>query len=209
MANRLPSISDKLRICIICEGNEEYKYLEKLIDLHVWSDTYSIFLVNAGGNGNIPARYQDRYQSDSYDVVLVFCDTEKKPYEQYSDIKRKINEFHGVDNAADEVVIFANPCTMQIVIKHWTDEVLKTPAKPVNAPLIEKYTGVENYKAREDQIDAVMSNICTENYDQMKNRLKGTSTDDSKIGSTNILRLLGCLENKESKWIKHINDKLD
>lgn len=75
MANRLPNISDKYRICIICEGNEEYKYLDKLIKLQVWSDAYSVFLVNAGGNGNIPARYQDRYQSDSYDVVLVFCDT--------------------------------------------------------------------------------------------------------------------------------------
>lgn len=32
---------------------------------------------------------------------LVFCDTEKKLHEQYEDIKRKINEFHGVDNAAD------------------------------------------------------------------------------------------------------------
>ena len=209
MANRLPNISDKYRICIICEGNEEYKYLDKLIKLRVWSDTYSIFLVNAGGNGNIPARYQDRYQSDSYDVVLVFCDTEKKPYEQYSDIKRKINEFHGVDNAADEVVIFANPCTMQIVIKHWTDEVLKTPAKPVNAPLIEKYTGVENYKAREDQIDAVMEYITVENYAQMKDRLTGTSTDDSELGSTNVLRLIRCLEKKESKWIKRINDKLE
>lgn len=209
MANRLPNISDKYRICIICEGNEEYKYLDKLIKLQVWSDAYSVFLVNAGGNGNIPARYQDRYQSDSYDVVLVFCDTEKKPYEQYSDIKRKINEFHGVDNAADEVVIFANPCTMQIVIKHWADEIIKTPAKPVNAPLIEKYTGVENYKAREDQIDAVMSSINAENYAQMKSRLTGTSTDDSELGSTNILRLLGCLENKESKWIKLINDKLE
>ena len=145
MANRFPNVSDKYRICIICEGNEEYKYLEKLIKLNVWSNSYSISLVNAGGNGNIPARYQDRYQSDSYDVVLVFCDTEKKPYEQYSDIKRKINEFHGTENAADEVVIFANPCTMQIVIKHWSDEIIKTAAKPVNAPLIEKYTGVMNY----------------------------------------------------------------
>ena len=35
------------------------------------------------------------------ELVLVFCDTEKKPHEQYEDIKRKINEFHGVDNAAD------------------------------------------------------------------------------------------------------------
>lgn len=30
MTNRLPKISDKHKICIICEGNEEYKYLERL-----------------------------------------------------------------------------------------------------------------------------------------------------------------------------------
>ena len=55
-------------------------------------------------------------------MVFVFCDTDKKPYEQYEDIKRKINEFHGIDNAASEVVIFVNPCTMQIISRHWTDE---------------------------------------------------------------------------------------
>lgn len=107
MTNKLPKFIDKHKICIICEGN-----------------------------GNIPARYQDRYQNGTYEVVLVFCDTEKKPHEQYVDIKRKINEFHGVDSAGDEVVIFANPCTMQIIIKHWTDENIKSPAKKVNAPLI-------------------------------------------------------------------------
>ena len=87
MTNRLPKISDKHKICIICEGNEEYKYLERLDQLHVWNDIYEISLVNAEGNGNIPARYQDRYQNGSYEAVLVFCDTEKKPYEQYEDIK--------------------------------------------------------------------------------------------------------------------------
>ena len=46
-------------------------------------------MVNAGGNGNIPARYQDRYQNGADELVLVFCDTEKKPHEQYEDIKRK------------------------------------------------------------------------------------------------------------------------
>ena len=209
MANRFPNVSDKYRICIICEGNEEYKYLEKLIKLNVWSNSYSISLVNAGGNGNIPARYQDRYQSDSYDVVLVFCDTEKKPYEQYSDIKRKINEFHGTENAADEVVFFANPCTMQIVIKHWSDEIIKTAAKPVNAPLIEKYTGVMDYKAREDQIDKVMNRISVENYIQMKKRVSKACADDTELGSSNIIRLLGYLESTDSNWIRQINDKLD
>ena len=32
-------------------GNEEYKYLERLIHLHVWDDIYDISLVNAEGNG--------------------------------------------------------------------------------------------------------------------------------------------------------------
>ena len=75
MPNKLPKFLDNHKICIICEGNEEYE-----------------------------------------------------------DIKRKINEFHGVDNAADEVIMFGNPCTMQIISKHWTDENLKSPAKPVMLP---------------------------------------------------------------------------
>ena len=94
MPNKLPRFRDNHKICIICEGNEEYEYLDRLIALKVWSGQYDISLVNAGGNGNIPARYQDRYQNGSYEIVLVFCDTEKKPHEQYVDIKRKINEFH-------------------------------------------------------------------------------------------------------------------
>lgn len=36
-----------------------------------------VFLDNADGNEMIPARYQDRYQNGSFEVVLVFCDTEK------------------------------------------------------------------------------------------------------------------------------------
>ena len=45
MANRLPDISDKHKVCIICEGNEEYKYLERLNCLHVWNDIYDILLL--------------------------------------------------------------------------------------------------------------------------------------------------------------------
>lgn len=142
MKRRLPDFFSKHKICIICEGNEEYEYLSCLKRLEVWSDKYDIFLVNAEGNGNIPARYQDSYQNGSYEVVLIFCDTDKKPYEQYEDIKRKINEFHGIDNAASKVIIFGNPCTMQIITKHWTDENLKSSAKKVNAKLIEMYTEV-------------------------------------------------------------------
>ncbi len=117
MQNRLPAFLNKCRVCIICEGDEEYDYLDRLNKIEVWNKAYKVTLDNAGGNGNIPARYQDRYQNGSYDIVLIFCDTEKKPYEQYEDIKQKINEFHGVAHAAEEVIVFGNPCTMQIIIE--------------------------------------------------------------------------------------------
>ena len=59
-------------ICIICEGPEEYDYLSRLKELDVWDKRYHVDLVNAGGNGNIPARYQDKYQNGQYDIVFVF-----------------------------------------------------------------------------------------------------------------------------------------
>ena len=209
MANRLPNISGKHKICIICEGNEEYKYLERLNQLHVWNEIYDISLVNAEGNGNIPARYQDRYQNGSYEAVLVFCDTEKKPYEQYEDIKRKINDFHGVDNAADEVVIFGNPCTMQIISKHWTDEVIKKPAKAVNAPLIEKYTGVKGYKGRSDQIEQIMKSITADNYKDMCIRVQNIERDDHVDGSSNFVKLLEIFGTDDIQWIVEINKKIE
>lgn len=209
MNNKLPKISDKHKICIICEGNEEYGYLERLKGLEVWNEQYDFSLVNARGNGNIPARYQDRYQNSSYEVILVFCDTEEKPHEQYEDIKRKINEFHGVPNAADEVVMFGNPCTMQVIMKHWTDENLKSPAKPVNAPLIKKYTGVENYKGRADQIKVIMEHITVENYKDMRRRMVDLETNDSISGSSNFGKFMELFENSDSGWIEKINKNIE
>ena len=209
MTNKLPCFIDNHKICIICEGNEEYEYLDRLNALNVWNEQYDITLMNAGGNGNIPARYQDRYQNGSDELVLVFCDTEKKPHEQYEDIKHKINMFHGVDHAADEVIMFGNPCTMQIISKHWTDESLKSPAKPVNAPLIQRYTGVKNYKGRADQIEVVMKHVTAENYKDMCRRVSALETDDSVMGSSNFGRFLKLFESDDCGWIEMINARLD
>lgn len=209
MNSRLPKIFDKDKICIICEGDEEFDYLTRLMQLEVWNEKYDVSLDNADGNGNIPARYQDRYQNGSYEIILIFCDTEKKPYEQYEDIKRKINDFHGVENASDEIVIYGNPCTMQIILEHWTDVKLKTPAKKVNAPLIKKFTGVENYKGRSDQREEVMKHITAENYVDMCQRVRSMENDDTIVGSSNFDKLVNYLSAEDNSWIKEINTKLE
>ena len=35
MQNRLPAFLNKCRVCIICEGDEEYDYLDRLIPVHL------------------------------------------------------------------------------------------------------------------------------------------------------------------------------
>ena len=205
MGNRLPKIFKGSRICIICEGDEEYEYLEKLISLDVWSKEYCFQLENAGGNGNIPARYQDKYQNGAYDLVLLFCDTDRKPYEQYVDIKRKIDEFHGVENAADKIMIYGNPCTMQIIIEHWGDVRLCSNNKKKNAPVIYDLTGIEGYKGRIEQRRKLFSQITKENYQEMRKRIKKLPFVDTVEGSTNLGRFLEWFSSDDNIWIEVIN----
>ncbi len=209
MMNKLPFMFDKYKICIICEGNEEYEYLHRLISLRVWNRQYEIKLVNANGNGNIPARYQDRYQNGFDDAVLIFCDTEKKPYEQYTDIKRKINEFHGLRYAHEKVILFGNPCTMQIIIKHWSDSHLSTPSKRMNQSLLYQCTGIENYKGRKDQLKQMMKLISADNYTLMKDRISRLSRDDTVVGSSNFIRFIEYFESDDSSWIDEWNQCLE
>lgn len=208
MGNRLPKIFSGSRICIICEGDEEYEYLEKLISLDVWSKEYCFLLENAEGNGNIPARYQDKYQNGAYDLVLVFCDTDRKPYEQYVDIKRKINEFHGIENAAGRIVMFGNPCTMQIIIEHWDDVRLCSNNKKRNAPIIFGLTGIEGYKGRREQRRELFSRITKENYQEMRERIKKLPSDDTVEGSTNLGRFFEWFSLDDRSWMQAINEVL-
>ena len=98
---------------------------------------------------------------------------------------------------------------MQIISKHWTDENLKSPAKPVNAPLIKEYTGVENYKGRSDQIREVMEHVTEENYVDMCQRVWNLESDDFVTGSSNFGKFIELFESGDSGWIEEINRKLE
>ena len=201
--------NNKRKICLICEGYEEYDYISRLLNLGVWSDAYDFELVNAESNGNISARYQDRYQSDSYDIVLVFCDTDRKPHHDFELIKKKINGIFGKDDAADEVIIFVNPCTIQVELLHFDDVRLRTQNKNKNASEIERLTGIKNYKANKEQRLAMCDLISSENYQEMKERLKSLSDDYKTESSSNFNLFLSRFESDDDSWIDKINKKLD
>ena len=136
----------KKKICLICEGFEEFDYISKLLELKIWSDVYDFELVNAESCGNISARYQDRYQCDNYDIVLVFCDTDRRLEDGFELIRTKINNIFGNSVAADKVIIFVNPCTMQVILSHFGDVSLRTQNKRKNDPEIKRLTGLSDEK---------------------------------------------------------------
>lgn len=206
---RLPNLSSKHKVCIICEGFEEHYYLNKLVNLNVWKDCYEFTLINVKSASKIFPKYQDAYNNARYEIILIFCDTDKPPFKEYNLIKNKINEFHGKRNASNKIVIFANPCTMQIMLLHFNDVLLTTQAKKTNSSIIYKLTGVENYDAKEEQIKQICSKIFRRTYVEMKKRLINIKDIDTECSSTNFGKFLENFENENPKWIKEINKYLD
>ena len=195
------------KICIICEGYEEYDYIDTLKNKGVFSGKYDLKPINVKSINNIVPRYQEKFQSDSYSLVLIFCDTDKGPSNKYKEIKQKINEFHEAD-IANDIVIFGNPCTMQIILSHFAEIKLKSQSKSVNANYIEELIGIQNYKATEEQRKELFSKIKRDNYDTMKENVRKLSTNDEDTSSTNILKFIERFENDNDSWIDKINSRL-
>ena len=210
MVPLLPPLKDNKKVYIICEGSEEYDYLNQLKLLNVWSDVYDITLRDAKGNGNLYPIYQDVYQKGNYDLVVIVCDTEKKPHEQFNDICCKVNSLHACELASQHVVMFTNPCTMQVILLHWDTSVrLQTPSKRRSASYIEKYTGIQDYSAKESQRTQLVSNITKDSYRIMMTGAKQLGMDAALINSTNLHVFFTKLEQPDTNWIDEINKLIE
>ena len=184
--NRLPPIKHTHKICVICEGYEDFYYFKRLLEFNVWNEVYDFHLINAKSASNIPAHFQYAYQNNRYEIILVFCDTDKAPYREYSKIKMKINSFLNKQKAAEKLIIFANPCTMQIILLHFGNVSLKNHGKGTNSKEIENLTGVKNYDAHEEQIKEICNKIFRKSYDDMHMRVEKINSLDTTSGSTNL-----------------------
>ena len=109
---------------------------------------------------------------------------------------------------ADDVVMFGNPCTMQIMLSHFSNVKLTSQNKNINAKYIKQYIGVENYKATEEQRKELFRKIKRENYEIMKENISELSTNDGLPSSTNFLQFLDKLESDDDSWIDEINKRL-
>ena len=202
-----PDIIRRPRVCIVCEGYEEEAYIKALIAKEVWPH-YRFRIVNAKGSGNVTACFQNEVSADSCEVVLLFCDTDKRPFDEYLAIKRRLHAILGPKANLETLLIYANPCSMQIILLHFGDRAvsLHTQSKRVNTEIIEKLTGIASYKAEQKgQIDAICSRITRANYLIMKARAAAINHPDDVPGSSNFRRFIDNFEGTSEEWLKNAN----
>lgn len=132
-------------MCLILEGYEEWYYFERLKKLNVFSSKYSLKLINAKSASRVPAKYQEALNSNSYEIVLIVCDRDRIPKE-YDNIVSKVNTILG-NKKSESIITYIRPCTLQIILLHFGDVVLKTQAKKAAREDVFALTGVENYDA--------------------------------------------------------------
>ena len=152
----------------------------------------------------LPGDIRDRIKT----MILVFCDTDKYPYREYSLIKKKINSFLNKQKAFEKLTIFANPCTMQIILLHFKEVSLKNQGKKTNSNIIKESTGVINYDAHEEQINEICGKIFRDSYKDMRQRVAEINYPDTTSGSTNFIVFLKRFESSDNKWVTSIQNYL-
>lgn len=183
-------------ICIIAEGNEEKYYLDRLVSFHLFGHPLiSIDSIrNAHGISNVFPLFQSIYSSGRYNAIVIFCDGDNNS-DQYQNLRYKINhELFGDEDVSSKILFYVNPVTLQVVLSHFGEVKLHNKGKPLNAPEVEKLTGIKEYKAKEEQIIAMTTLIRYQTYQDMKDRISKLPNDINKSPSTNILDLLKILE---------------
>ena len=197
MGRRIPPINTRKRILIICEGYEEYDYIMRLKDCNVWDHSVVISVRNAHSIDKISPIFSYSYKSANFDEIYIFCDTEDAPYEKFLALKDNINNVIDNEKQLKNILIFANPCSMQIILSHFDKVALKSNKKSDNAPIIEKLTGVSDYKATDNQRKNIMKKIDSANYITMKGNIINLSSSYKDVPSTNCLALFKKLESQK------------
>jgi hypothetical protein len=202
----LKNQKSKRSVCLILEGFEEYYYFKRLIELPVFSSNYKIKIINAKSAGNIPAKYQEALASDSYYIVLVVCDLDRRP-DSYDGVVRGIEDIIG-DGYAYKIITFTRPCTLQVILYHFGDAELTTQAKTAARDDVFRLTGIEYYDAHQDQLEEICRKIFLRSWDDMIERLRQLSTEPDDMPSSNMIILFEHLCSDDISWIDEVNSSV-
>lgn len=172
----------KAKLCILAEGYEEEAYLRKILSFpNRLREKYEIVIINAKGRDKLINRYQIVFNSHIYQKIYIFGDGDNDP----TYIKKTIDSIANIRGDSEEVFIYVNPVTLQIVLSHFGEVHLTKVGKKSNAFEVERLTGIKNYSAREEQIKQMMDMIKYETVASMMLSINNLTDDYCEIPSSN------------------------
>lgn len=184
----------KAKLCILAEGYEEEAYLRKILSFpNRLREKYEIVIINAKGRDKLINRYQIVFNSHIYQKIYIFGDGDNDP----TYIKKTIDSIANIRGDSEEVFIYVNPVTLQIVLSHFGEVCLTKVGKKSNASEVERLTGIKNYSAREEQIKRIIDTIKYDSIESMMALLNKLPCNIYSIPSSNAFSYLNKIFRKE------------
>lgn len=172
----------KAKLCILAEGYEEEAYLKRILSFpNRLREKYEIVIINAKGRDKLINRYQIVFNSHIYQQIYIFGDGDNDS----TYIKKTIDAIANIRGDNEEVFIYVNPVTLQVILSHFGKVSLTKVAKKNNATIVEQLTGIKNYDAHEEQIQQIVKMIKYESITSMVLNVNDLTNDYHKIPSSN------------------------
>ena len=200
-------MADSVRVHFICEGAEEVCFVDSLTKVGAFDDAYEISREDAYGAGNIPIVFDQVFQNLDYDAVFVITDVDCMANGTYQNTMAKLESTLGF--SARQIVIFTNPCTIQLFLASRSDDALPNQ----NKNLFTKYFntlwngGHKPYAAHSYQLEKLKAEFSLSDYETMMKRIKKYSTKPEDLPSTSANFFLSEFRQSNTKWLEGIMDR--
>lgn len=195
------------KVDFICEGQEEVCFIDSLLKVGAFNPAYEIFREDAGGFGNVPIYFDRAFQSDDYDAVFAVVDVDRFSNGTFAHVVESLQETLGFPPY--QIILFTNPCTIQLFLAARSDDVLPNQAKKLFTPyyLSLWQGGKKPYRAHAYQLNKLKNDFSMTDYQAMMRRIKSYSNKPRDLPSTSAYYLLDKFSQPQTKWLDDIMDK--
>jgi hypothetical protein len=199
-------MADAMRVHFVCEGAEEICFVDSLTKVGAFSGAYEISREDAHGAGNIPIVFDQAFQNFYYDAVFVILDVDCMSNGTYQDTVAKLERTLGF--SARQIILFTNPCTIQLFLASRSDDVLPNQSKNSFTKYFNTLWngGHKPYAAHAYQLEKLKAEFSLSDYEAMVERIKAYSTKPEDLPSTSAHFFLSKFKQSNTKWLEDVMD---
>lgn len=219
----------EMKIAIVVEGDEEECLFSIAKETGHFNPVFDIEIINAGGEGNVPAFFHDCYSNPIYNCTVAVYDVDNKCNQDNSIYNLTKNKLENIIGENIDVVSFCtNPNILQIILLGCStihNVSLVSTSKADNEDIVSTYwpkiarktkNGKQikkGYDASKYQLEMIKNSFIYNeqpSYDYMtllNNSLKLDVDYETKCPASNVQQLLKAIDDGDIDFFKNIIDK--